>query len=108
MPQTYKVLGQRVPAPSGLESLYVVPSGHQAVCSLLAACNIGATTTFRIAVRPSGESISDKHYIVYDNYVNNNDSIMLNLGLSLNSTDVVSVYAASSGLAFSLFGTEIS
>lgn len=108
MPINYKVLGQANPAASGLTTLYTVPSGSQAVCSTLSVCNLSSTTTFRVAVRPSGESIVNKHYIVYDNYVNNNDTIMLTLGISLGSSDVVSVYAASnSGLAFNLYGTEI-
>jgi hypothetical protein len=77
------------------------------VCSTLSICNIGTTSTFRVAVRPTGAAIANQHYIVYDNYVNNNDSIMLSLGLSLGASDVVSVYAASSGLSFSLFGSEI-
>lgn len=107
MPQTYKVLGQTNPAASGLTTLYTVPSGAQTVCSTLSICNIGTTSTFRVAVRPTGAAIANQHYIVYDNYVNNNDSIMLSLGLSLGALDVVSVYAASSGLSFSLFGSEI-
>jgi hypothetical protein len=108
MPINYKILGQVNPTASGLTTLYTVPSGTQAVCSTLSICNFSTTTTFRIAVRPTGEAIANKHYIAYDNYVNGNDSIMLTLGLSLGSTDVVSVYSASSGIAFSLFGSEIS
>lgn len=107
MPINYKVLGQVNPAASGLTTLYTVPSSTQAICSTLSICNLSVTTTFRVAIRPSGAAIANQHYIAYDNYVNNNDSIMLTLGMSLNSTDVVSVYSASSGLAFSLFGTEI-
>lgn len=108
MPQTYKVLGQRVPSPSGLENLYTVPSGYQAVASTISVCNLGQTCQYRIAVRPSGENISDKNYLIYNNYVNTEDSILLTLGISLASTDVVSVYSSASGVAFSLFGVEIS
>jgi hypothetical protein len=103
----YKVLGQNNPSASGLTTLYTVPSSTQAVCSTLSICNLSTTTTFRVAVRPTGAAIANQHYIVYDNYVNNNDSIMLSLGLSLGASDVVSVYAASSGLSFNLFGSEI-
>jgi hypothetical protein len=107
MAVNYKVLGQLNPSASGLTTLYTVPSSTQAVCSTLSICNLSITTTFRVAVRPTGAAIANQHYIVYDNYVNNNDSIMLSLGLSLGASDVVSVYAASSGLSFSLFGSEI-
>lgn len=108
MAVNYKVLGQVNPAASGLTTLYSVPSGTQSVCSTLSICNIGTSNTFRVAVRPSGEALANKHYIIYENALNANDSVMLSLGLSLNSTDVVSVYTPSnSGLAFSLFGSEI-
>lgn len=108
MPQTYKILGQDNPAASGLVDLYTVPSGYQAVCSTISICNLQDTAQYRLAVRPSGEAIADKHYIIYDSYVNTSDSVLLSLGLSLNSTDVVSVYSSSSGLSFNLFGVEMS
>ena len=103
---TYKVLGQVAPAATTNSSLYTVPSGSYAVCSTLAVCNRGVSTTFRIAVRPAGEAIADKHYIVYDNYVNAGDTIFLTLGISLAATDVVTVYAGTANLSFSLFGVE--
>lgn len=105
----YKVLGQTNPAASGLTTLYTVPSGVQAVCSTLSICNIGGiNSTYRIAVRPSGETIANKHYIAYDTEVPASGSSFLKLGISLNSTDVISVYTPSnSGITFNLFGTEI-
>jgi hypothetical protein len=105
----YKVLGQNNPSASGLTTLYTTPSGTQTVCSTLNVCNLlSSSTTYRLAIRPSGAVIDNKHYIVYDNTIDANDSLMLTLGLSLGATDVVSVYAASSGVSFSLFGSEIS
>ena len=109
MAVNYKVLGQVVPAASGLTTLYTVPSGTQAVCSTLSVCNLaGFVNTYRIAVRPSGASIISQHYIAYDAQVAGNDSNFLTLGLSLGSGDIVSVFTPyNSGLAFSLFGSEI-
>jgi hypothetical protein len=107
MPQTYKVLGQSNPSASTLTTLYAVPSATQAVVSTVSICNLGVSTTFRIAVRPAGESIINKHYIVYDTAVNANDSFYLTLGISLAATDVVSVFAGTANVAFSLFGAEI-
>jgi hypothetical protein len=105
----YKVLGQNNPSASGLTTLYTVPGGTQTVCSTLNVCNLlSSSTTYRLAIRPSGAAIDNKHYIVYDNTLDANDSLMLTLGLSLGATDIVSVYAASSGVSFSLFGSEIS
>jgi hypothetical protein len=109
MPINYRVLGQVSPPASGLTTLYTVPSGTQTICSTLSVCNLaGFVNTYRIAVRPSGASIANQHYIAYDAQVAGNDSSFLTLGLSLSSGDVMSVYTPSnSGLSFNLFGTEI-
>ncbi len=108
MPQTHKVLGQSNPSATTLTTLYTVPSSTQAIGSTLSICNIGSTaTTYRIAVRPAGASIANQHYLVYDSSIPANDSITLTLGLSLATTDVVSVYAGNANLAFQLHGVEI-
>ena len=107
MANTYKVLGQSNPAATTATTLYTVPSATSAVCSTLSVANLSFSTTFRVAIRPAGASLANQHYIVYDNYVNQNDSILLTLGFSLATTDVVTVYAGTASLAFSLFGTEI-
>lgn len=104
----YKVLGQSAPSATTNTNLYTVPSATQAVCSTLAICNRGVSTTFRVAIRPAGAAIANQHYIVYDNYVEQGDSVMLTLGLSLAATDIVTVYAGTANLSFSLFGSEIS
>lgn len=107
MPQTYKVLGQSSPAETTLTTLYTVPSATQAVASTLVICNRGVSTTYRVAVRPAGAAIADQHYIVYDGTAEQYNSSFLTLGLSLNATDVVSVYAGAATLSFSLFGVEL-
>lgn len=109
MPQNYKVLGQISPSAATLTTLYTVPSNTQAVCSTLSVCNTASSgITYRVAIRPTGEAIATRHYLVYDSSVAANDSIFLTLGVSLSGTDIVSVYAATSGtLSFNLFGSEI-
>jgi hypothetical protein len=107
MATTYKTLGQVAPAATTNTDLYTVPAATSAVCSTLAICNRGASTTFRVAVRPAGASIANQHYIVYDNWVNQYDTVFLTLGVTLAATDVVTVYAGAATLSFSLFGSEI-
>jgi len=107
MPQTHKVLGQSNPSATTLTTLYTVPASTQAIASTLSVANLGVSTTFRVAVRPAGASIANQHYLVYDASVNANDSFYLTLGISLAATDVVSVYAGTANLAFSLFGVEV-
>lgn len=107
MATIYKTLGQAAPAATTSTDLYSVPAATSAVCSTLAICNRGASTQFRVAVRPAGVALANQHYIVYDNYVNQYDTVFLTLGVTLAPTDVVTVYAGSANLSFSLFGSEI-
>lgn len=107
MALAYKVLGQLNPSATTLTTLYTVPSSTSTVCSTIAICNQGAATTVRVAVRPAGASIDPKHYIVYDTFVNSGDTIFLTLGVTLATTDVVSVYAGTANMSFNLYGSEI-
>lgn len=108
MANTYKVLGQLAPASATLSTLYTVPSATSAVCSTLVIANTGTSaTTARVAIRPAGASLVVKHYILYDVLIPAGDSTFLTLGISLATTDVVSVYANLATLSFSLFGTEV-
>ena len=104
---SYKVLGQSAPSATTNTDLYTVPSSTSAVASTLAVCNRGVTTNVRVAVRPAGASLANQHYIIYDNYVNNNDTLFLTIGLSLSATDVVTVYAGTANVSFNLYGSEI-
>lgn len=107
MATVYKVLGQSNPSANTLTTLYTVPSATNTVCSTLTVCNLGASTTYRVAVRPSGNAIANSHYVVYDSAISSSDSVFLTLGVSLQATDVVSVYAATGNVAFNLYGSEI-
>ena len=107
MANTYKVLGQSSPAATTLTSLYTVPAATSAVTSTLTVCNYGVSTTVRVAVRPAGAGIANQHYIIYETAVNANDTLFFTIGLSLATTDVVSVYAGTATVSFNLYGTEI-
>jgi glucose-6-phosphate dehydrogenase assembly protein OpcA len=109
MPTTYKVLGQSNPAATTLTTLYTVPSATQAVISSIVIANLtSSAATFRIAVRPAGASIANSQYIAYDITVGASDSTVLTLGITIGATDVVSVYASTTTLTFSAYGSEIS
>jgi glucose-6-phosphate dehydrogenase assembly protein OpcA len=104
-----KVLGQSNPAATTLTTLYTVPSAKEAVVSTISVANLTSTAaTFRLAVRPSGASIANQHYIGYDITVGASDSTLITVGLTLATTDVISVYASTANLAFSAFGDEAS
>lgn len=108
MPTVYKVLGQSNPAATTATTLYTVPAATSAVCSTLSVANLGVSTTFRVAVRPAGAALANQHYIAYDSAINAGAAVYLTLGVSLATTDVVTVYAGTANLAFSLFGSEVS
>lgn len=109
MAVTYKVLGQVNPAATTNTDLYTCASSGGAVASTLSICNQGAiSTTVRVAIRPAGASITQKHYIAYDVQVSQYDSLFLTIGVSLANTDVVTVYAGTANISFNLFGSEVS
>jgi hypothetical protein len=108
MAQAHKVLGNSNPAATTLTTLYTVPASTQAVCSTVTICNTASSaTTYRIAVRVAGASISTSQYLAYEAALPANDTATLTLGVTLAATDVISVYAASANVAFSAFGVEI-
>lgn len=108
MTTTYKVLGQSNPAAATPTDLYTVPSATSAVVSTLTVCNqLGAAIAYRIAVRPTGTALSVVHYLAYDAVLDANDMIALTLGITLATTDVVTVYSSVSTTSFSLFGSEV-
>jgi len=109
MPTTYKSLGQSNPSATTATTLYTVPSATSTVVSTITVCNQASTAgTFRLAVRPAGASLAAQHYLAYDTPIAANDTVALTLGITLATTDVVTVYASSANMSFAAFGSEIS
>lgn len=108
MATSIKVLGQVAPSADTLTTLYTVPASTSTVTSSLVVCNRSTltATTFRVAIRPAGESIADKHYIYYNVEIPPEDTFVATIGMTLAATDVVSVYATDTTVSFSLFGEE--
>jgi hypothetical protein len=108
MTTAYKVLGQSNPTISTSNVIYQVPASRNAVVSTLAVCNIDNTPrSFRVAVQPNGRPLANANYISYDTWIPSNDTINLSIGMTLGSNDLVSVYANTNNLSFTLFGSEI-
>jgi glucose-6-phosphate dehydrogenase assembly protein OpcA len=104
----YKVLAQNSPSATTVTTLYTVPSSTSAVVSTIAICNrSGGSSSFRIAIRPAGAALANQHYLNYDTTVPPNDTIFLTVGVTLATTDVVTIYSSSANLSFSMFGSEI-
>jgi glucose-6-phosphate dehydrogenase assembly protein OpcA len=109
MPTTYKVLGQSNPSATTATTLYTVPSATQAVVSTIVIANLTTSSaSFRISVRPAGAAQTNAMYVAYDVTVGASDSTALTLGITMNATDVLTVYASSASVSFIAFGSEIS
>ena len=109
MPNIYKVLGQQNPSATTATTLYTVPSSTSTVVSTIMVTNQGAAAaTFRIAIRPAGEALANKHYIAYDVTIASLDSVSVTVGLTLATTDVITVYSSTATMSFSAYGSEIS
>jgi len=108
MATTYKVLGQSNPSATTATTLYTVPASTNTVVSTISICNqAGTSASYRIAVRPAGATLAAQHYLAYDIALAANDTTALTLGITLATTDVVTIYASSATLSFSAFGSEI-
>lgn len=108
MPNNYKSPVQVVPTANTLTTLYTVPAATQSIFSAINVCNTASTdATFRVAFRPSNAAIDPKHYIIFNATIAGNDTYMINQGMSMGATDVLSVYASSASVSFTGFYAEV-
>jgi hypothetical protein len=108
MATTYKVLGQSNPSATTATTLYTCPAATQTVISTISVCNqAGTSGTYRIAIRPNGATLATEHYVVYDATIEANSTIAYTLGITIDASDVVTIYASTTNFSFSAFGSEI-
>ena len=105
----YKVLGQVVPsAINTWTQIYPCPTGKEAICSSLTVANLSTDDIlYRVRVRVAGEAAANKQILVYDTAAAGGVSQALQLSMTLNTGDIVEVYAATTSIAFNLFGSEL-
>jgi hypothetical protein len=108
MATTYKVLGQSNPSATTATTLYTCPAATQTVISTITVTNqAGTSGTYRIAIRPNGATLATEQYIVYDATISANSVTAYTLGITIDASDVVTVYASSGDFSFNAFGSEI-
>lgn len=108
MATVYKVLGQSAPSATTATTLYTVPSATSTVVSSINVVNTGGSTdTIRIAVRPAGAALATQHYIVYGLSLSAASTFTFTSGVTLATTDVITVYSTTGTSTFSAFGSEI-
>jgi glucose-6-phosphate dehydrogenase assembly protein OpcA len=104
-----KVLGQSNPSATTATTLYTVPASKEAVVSSISVCNLASSSaTYRIAVRPAGATLANVHYLAYDVTVGAADTTIITVGITLATTDVITVYASTANLVFHAYGDEAS
>lgn len=105
---TYKILGQVAPSATTETDLYTVPAATESVVSTICVANRAATdATIRISVSANGAATATKDYIAYDLGISGGGILTFTLGLTIDATDKIRVYASSANISFSAFGTEI-
>lgn len=108
MAMTYKVLGQKSPAATTDFNLYTVSGSKQAIINCITVANRDANSaTYQISIRPDGATKTNDHYIAYDVQVGSNLSVALNLGITLDTNDVITVQSSSGLVTFNAYGVEI-
>ena len=106
MASTFKVLGQADPLAATLTTAYTVPLATEAVVSSLVVANRSATpTSFRIAISPGGAGVANEHYIYYDVAIAANDVFAATLGIAMEASSIVRVYATLATLSFNIYGS---
>jgi hypothetical protein len=109
MPTVYKVLGQVAPSATTNTTLYTVPSATSTVVSTINVANTGgAADLVRIAVRPAGATLANLHYITFAVQVPSGSVYTYTSGVTLATTDIITVYSTTGTSSFSAFGSEIS
>lgn len=104
----YKVLGQSNPTATTNTNLYTVPAQKEAILSSIVITNqSGSAGTYRIAIRPNGETITAKHFIAFDRDIAGNETETHTIGITMDAADIVTVFASSGTMSFNAFGVEI-
>ena len=105
----YKVLGQKKPAANTSWDIYAVSGTKDSIINCITVANMDAdnSATYRISVRPDAATLTDDMYIAYGVQILPASSIALNLGITLNQNDVITVQSSSGLVSFNVFGAEL-
>lgn len=107
MAQTYKVLAQSAPGATTLTDVYTVPGATSAVISSIVVANRSASArTFRLSVAIAGAADTPAQYLAYDMTVPANDSVFIQLGVTLAATDKIRAYVSAADVSINVFGVE--
>ena len=104
----YRVLGQKSPAANSDWNIYTVNGTKDAIINCITVANRDANSaTYQISVRPDSATLTTDHYIAYNVQIGSNSSVSLNLGITMDTNDVITVQSSSGLVTFAVFGAEI-
>lgn len=102
-----KILGQSNPAATTETLLYAVPDSKAAVISSIIVCNRdGGNKSFRISISYGGAATGNKDYLYYDYSLTAHQTLEIKVGITVSNEDEIRVYASTTDLSFSCFGSE--
>ena len=108
--QLVTTAANKLPSSTSDTTVYTVPGSTEAMLSRIIVANISANpASFRIAVVPSGGTVTDNYYwIAYDVTVGPGDSINIPIGAGMATGGFISVRTSvASVLVFSPYGIEV-
>ena len=116
MAQTYKILGQSFLGANTLGNVYVTGATANAIVSTIYITNQdNANANVDLVIRPSSESLGNKHYVLQNQLIEQSDTLILNLNLTMGASVILaannSVRAGETKLAnvsINAFGVELS
>lgn len=110
MADELKVLGQISPSATTYTTLYTVPNLAQTTVSSILICDQGSgATAYRISVHIAGAdtgSPTTKQFLFFDKALASKATDVHVLGMTLNQSDVIQVYADDADISFTMFGVE--
>ena len=91
-------------------TIYTTPANTQTMVTTLNVCNQdNVARTYSVAVVPSGNTLSAKHYVAYQASINASSYIPLVLSFAMNANDsVIVVSPNTANVSFVAFGLEMS
>ena len=111
----YKILGQIVGVANTNSNVYVVPASTNTVVNLISICNgTQNAVLIDLVARPSTEAVATKHFILKSLTIPAADTLVLDTGVALQTSAILSANvtganatSSAAGVAIHAYGVEI-
>jgi len=111
----YKILGQIVGVANTNSNVYVVPAATNTVVNLISICNgTPRAVLIDLVARPSTEAVATKHFILKALTIPAADTLVLDTGVALQTSAILSANvtganatSSAAGVAIHAYGVEI-